>query len=369
MHNKFKKYNYKYSMYYKRMSVDDRFKHKYHTLINRSESIKNCCTYWEWDKYELNKILDLQKVSRCKVNGCPNCRTWDLAKVIYNFKFGHKEMIDRGYNPYLLTLTVPNCLGSELRDTIDSLRVTLRRFFHLFNDRYKKKAFKDRLFDINAGVSVVEITINRQDKNSYHPHLHLIVYLSNDIQQDFEKFMLGAYRKKAKDNIYFSQADLQIMILWYMAWNNISFLKSNYNKVADMFEDYYTDWQHGKKDYPKHTWCGLYMCDIRPLTDEKGVYEVFKYTYKDSQIYTYENFATIYEATFKKNLRHAHGELFHLKLDKEVGDKQALDEYIKVQESPQKLVTNYFNQLYIDYHDYVKISRFKAHGEVENIKE
>lgn len=367
MHQKFLKYNYKYSMYYKRMSEDSRFKHKSHSLINRSENIKNCCNFWEWHLYEKNKKMDLQKVSICNVNGCPNCRVWRLSKQIVNFKMGHAEMIERGYNPYLMTLTIPNCIGSELGQTIEKLRDTFRRFLQLFEEKRKGKSYKNRLFDIKAAVSVVEITVKKSDKNSYHPHLHLIVYLENDFQEDFEKFMLGAYQKKSKSNIYFSQADLQIMILWYMAWNNIPFFRKNYDDVASMFEDYYTQWQQKIFSYPVHTWCGIYMCDIRPLSDEKGVYEVFKYTYKDTHIFNYENFATIYEATFKKNLKQTHGELYHLKLDKEVGEKQALEEYLSIQEIPRTVYTKYFDQLYTTYHDYEKISRFKAREEIENV--
>lgn len=367
MHQKFLKYNYKYSMYYKRMSEDSRFKHRSHVLINRSENIKNCCNFWEWHLYEKNKKMDLQKVSICNVNGCPNCRAWRLSKQIVNFKMGHAEMIERGYNPYLMTLTIPNCIGSELGQTIERLRDTFRRFLQLFEQKRKGKSYKNRLFDIKAAVSVVEITVKKSDKNSYHPHLHLIVYLENDFQDDFEKFMLGAYQKKSKSNIYFSQADLQIMILWYMAWNNIPFFRKNYDDVANMFEDYYTQWQQKIFTYPEHTWCGIYMCDIRPLCDEKGVYEVFKYTYKDTHIFNYENFSTIYEATYRKVLKQTHGELYHLKLDKEVGEKQALEEYLSIQEIPRTVYTKYFDQLYTTYHDYEKISRFKAREEIENV--
>ena len=34
--------------------------------FNRGSRISSCCDIWVWNKYEKNKILDLQKLNRCK---------------------------------------------------------------------------------------------------------------------------------------------------------------------------------------------------------------------------------------------------------------------------------------------------------------
>ncbi|MGL5648771.1 MAG: protein rep, partial [Clostridium sp.] len=114
MDKKKKEFNSQYSDYYYSMFQEFNLK-KY---SNRSDSINDCMNLWLWDKYEKNKLLDLQKVNRCKNNRfCPNCKVLDISKFIYEFKKYYTELIPQGYKAYMLTLTVPSIPGEDLRAT------------------------------------------------------------------------------------------------------------------------------------------------------------------------------------------------------------------------------------------------------------
>jgi Plasmid rolling circle replication initiator protein and truncated derivatives len=100
-------YNNQYSKWY--IGMHEEFKNSLKSysgkLKGRADRINNCLTLWQWDLYRRNKLMVLQKVNRCMNNRfCPNCRKWDLAGAIHNFKKPLNDLLLQGYYPYLVTL-------------------------------------------------------------------------------------------------------------------------------------------------------------------------------------------------------------------------------------------------------------------------
>lgn len=340
-----------HSFYYKKYAIElgQPSNGRYY---KKSERLDSCLSFWEWDKYEQNKILDLKKVCLCNDNkACPNCRTVSVSKALHKFKPSFAEMINNDYEPYLITLTVPNVLGNELKSTIERMGKSFSRFWEWIYRPVgsKYKGFSKRLFHAMAAVRVLEITVQKDNYNMYHPHFHIMVFIEKDsyCNDDFNKYILGPFRRKSNNNIFFSHADIQIMQMWKMAYDGMT-LRSY---------DGMSDW-----------WGDLYMCDIRPLEMPCGIYEVFKYSFKDTDLHSYKNFIDIITALDGKRLRQCHGELLGLDLEEECGEKIELDEFLEIKENPQQLIVRDINELTTIYHDYRKISRFKASEEVGNIK-
>jgi len=92
-----------------------------YNLFNRAERIRNCMNYWEWYKYEINKIKDLKLVYKCKDMFCPNCRIVNISKAIVNFIPSFNRMLVAEYTPYHLVLTVPNILRDDLSEEINKM--------------------------------------------------------------------------------------------------------------------------------------------------------------------------------------------------------------------------------------------------------
>lgn len=343
-------FKYAYSQENKGTALEKRF-------VKKSNRLKECLNLWVWDKYEKNKVLDLQRVNRCNDNKfCPNCRLFSVAIAIHNFRPSFNEMIQRGYDPYLMTLTVPNVPGEELKQTIEKMNKSFSKLWEWFERPIGKgyKGFKGRYFEFRAGVKVLEVTIEKVRENYYHPHFHCIVFMPKveDHEYYFEKFIEGPYQRKTDSQIFYSRADIHIMQLWKMAYDGIKLNEKNYNDISDL-------------------WYDLYQCDIRPMEDEKGIYEVFKYTFKDADIKTYQHFITLFKALENKRMRQGHGELYNIKLEVESGEKQELVPFLEMdeKESPEQLITQEINTLIKEYHDYKKISRFKAYekDDIDNI--
>ena len=321
-------------------------------VFRRGDRIKSCLDYWAWDLYEKNKLMDLLKVNRCMNNRfCPNCKKFELAKFIHSYGKDFKSLLIKNYNPYLLTLTVPNVSGEDLRETIDNMNKAFSKFFRLFNEPIGqgKHGFKDRIIEFHGALKVLEITYNKKT-NTFHPHFHCMIFSTDYPRLEFQKDIQGAWSNKRQSYNMNSLIDIQVMKLWYMCYSKIRLTKKNYDNLSD-------------------NWFDLYMCDMREM-DEKGIYEVLKYTFKDTDVSSYYVFKTLVNSLENKRIRQGYGILRGLKCeDVEDGEKQDISEYLKEdkKESPDKLLTKGLNTLLKEYTKYKKISRFKAYKELKNL--
>lgn len=322
-------------------------------FLNRFFRMKECLDYWFWDEYKINKVLDLQKVNCCKDRFCPNCRSIAINRNIVKFSPHFKRMIEKGYNPYLMTLTIPNVLGKDLKNTVNKLNKAFTKFWRwLGKDVGRKGGYKDRLFYIPALIKVLEITVQKNNNNMYHPHFHLLAFLDNEESENFKKYIDGGFQRNTQSNIFYSDADIHIMKLWYMAYNNISI--RNYYKISN-------------------NWFDLYICDVREMDSITGIYEVFKYSFKDSDIRNYNNFKVIFDSIDGKRLRQGYGELYNIKIDDEdVEDGEeyeSIKDYLLIdeKEEPQQQVTKAIRELTTVYQEYKKISRFRNWKDIDKI--
>lgn len=342
-------YNKKYSKWYLEMSKEfEKLKVYSQKLEKRAERINNCLNFWEWDVYKKNKLMDLQKVNRCLNNRfCPNCRKWDLASAIHNLRKPLNNLLLEGYYPYLITLTVPNVTGEKLRKTIDKMNKAFRKLFGAYSYSLdgKTKGFKERLMQFEGALKVLEVTYNKE-VNTYHPHFHCMFFSTEYDESIFKKEVPGEWSNKRQCYNFYSIIDMQIMKLWTMYYNNIRLSIKNYNSFK--LED-------------------CYLCDIREM-NSAGIVEVLKYTFKDTDIVSYNVFKTLVEALDKKRIRQGYGILYNLKLEGDAeGEILDLENYLTEEETPKKLITHEIKELISDYREYTKISRKKASDELKII--
>lgn len=321
------------------------------TYYNKSERILNCLNLWTWDFYKENKIMDLIKVNRCYNNRfCPNCRLMDICKFIHKFKDVLEDYVSvKGYKLFMVTLTVPNVPGIELEDTLKKLSVTFSKFNKKFSDIGGTHGYKDRSIIINGGVRILEITYN-QLSHEFHPHYHAVVMIKDSIDLGLlEKNIIGKYSTKRLSTDYKSILDCELGLVWSMLWQNVKFNKTNLERLKYIPSNTYLDIDESIK---------LLQVDFREM-DEQGFYEVFKYTFKDTDVPNYNVFYNLEKALDRKRIRQGFGELYNLKCeDVEVGTYQEL--VLEREESPETLLTKEISELYTIYNDCIKISRFNS---------
>lgn len=345
MDSRRKKYNIKYSKYFYKLYLEYNNK----SFISRSNEISNCLNYWEWDLYKKNKIMDLQKVNRCKSRFCPNCKQLDISKFIHKFR-SIIEDYQKDYYFYFLTLTIPSVSENDLEITLSKLNKAFAKFKELYcypkitvSGKKSKKAFQDRLIDISGGIRVLEITYNKI--NGYHPHYHIFIMTKEQIPENImKKKHIARYSTNRKKIDLKSDLEKQISKVWAEVWYNTKIKDSEYN-----LSDVYFDKDNGYK---------VLEVDLREF-DERGIYETIKYTFKDSEIMNFYVFETLYFALYGKRIRQGFGILYNLKIDDtelETGEQQDL--ILEFEETPEKLITKKIIELLTDYREYKKISRY-----------
>lgn len=351
MNQKRARYNTQYSNWYTIMSEECVIENLWaysETLLRKAERMRNCLNIWQWDVYHKNKVMDLQKVNRCMNNRfCPNCRKFDLACAIHNLRGPLNKLLLDGYYPYLVTLTIPNVVSSDLRRTIEKMNKAFKKLFGAFNYPLDgtTKGFNQRYFRVAGALKVLEITYNSAN-DTYHPHFHCIFFSEEYDESLFKKNTVGEWSNNRQSYNFYSDMDIQIMKLWTMCYNGKRLTGTNYDKLN--LEE-------------------VYICDIREM-DSSGIVEVLKYTFKDSDIVNYNVFKTIEIAIEKKRIRQGYGVLYNLKLEGDIdGEVLSLEEYIIEAEDPEELYTYEIRQLINDYGEYRKISRSKAHDKIETL--
>jgi plasmid rolling circle replication initiator protein Rep len=310
-----------------------------YTIRKRAERMENCLSYWKWDIYRKNKVMDLKQVSRCKDMFCPNCRRVAVYKAIINFSHHFKMLLDIGYHPYLVTLTVPNIEATSLSDEIDKMNNAFSIFWRWLYKPFSKNGsyyggYKDRLFDAVGAVKVIEVTVQKNNWNMFHPHFHVLMFLENDFENYFIKDIPGGYQYKTKKYIFYSDADIFIQKLWKMGYDRISI--SSYKDVS-------SDWQDN------------YICDIRELVMPGGLYEVFKYSFKDIDIKDYSVFKNLFWGLKRKRLRQGYGELYNVKLDEFDFNRESIKDYLEFKdEEPQEIASSCIEDMTRKYREYKK---------------
>lgn len=135
---------------------------------NKQRRIKSCAEVLIFKECECSRTKELIKAQFCKVRLCPMCQ-WRKSLFVYHQALTICHYLKAEDFKYIfLTLTVKNCKGEHLKNTMTEISKGFDRLLRHKDMKVIKGAF--RSFDI---------TYNPQD-NTYHPHLHIILCLPKD---------------------------------------------------------------------------------------------------------------------------------------------------------------------------------------------
>jgi plasmid rolling circle replication initiator protein Rep len=169
--------------------------------------------------------LGFTPLFRCKDPLCPNCRRQNINKAINKLAPAFNMMMVYKYNPYLMTLTVPNIESIYLSKEIDKMNKAFSKLWRwLYRPFYKDGkyagGYKDRLFDAMGAIKALEVNVQKSDWSKFNVHFHVIVFLTNDCPVDFIKKYNGGHQYRTESYIAYSDADIFIQKLWKMAYDD-----------------------------------------------------------------------------------------------------------------------------------------------------
>ncbi|MER2000853.1 MAG: protein rep, partial [Lysinibacillus sp.] len=281
-----KEYNKTIIKYYERLSHEDSTLN----LASNIDNLSNCNSWWSLDHYKEQKVKDFKKTNLCKDKFCNNCKKVKQASRMTKFVPLIEEFSKDKYL-YHVVLTVPNCNGTNLKDTIKTIFKSFYSLNRYLNLNLKIKGLDFEQYGYSGSIRSLEVTFNHDD---YHPHLHCIIALDKPL--DDNRHIKNTYSKSRK-NGYRKFTDFEILIqkIWYLLNNGHKVTKKNIDELD----------------------IG-YSCTVDSI-DESSLFEVFKYMTKTkdekNNILTYDNFKTLYFALHRVRQIQGYGCFYNVKDD------------------------------------------------------
>lgn len=229
------------------------------SLRKRAEKMRECGRTLQFARTDTGH-LKLYKAYFCKVRLCPMCAWRRSLQIAAHNKaiLAYANALHGNLSWIFLTLTVKNCDGKSLPDTVNMMM----KAFNVFTGRAKYKRV------IIGHFRVLEITKNHK-RNDYHPHFHVLLCV---------------------DKNYFKSKDYINKKEWTDMWQTA--LKANYTPIVDV----------RKVRSKKQTNSLNILQSYNQAKDDldKAVLEISKYTVKDTDILrdksvTVRNINTVYD--------------------------------------------------------------------------
>lgn len=297
--------------YYRRYCIENG---NTNTFKNKINSIDTCNKFWQIDRYNYSQIKDFKRTNLCKDKFCNNCKKVKQATRMSKYIPELEQYKD---NLFHLTLTVPNVVGEDLKETIRKMSSAFRRLIYCFRGKYLSFIDFDK-YGYKGAVRSLEITFNG---NSYHPHYHCAFVFDNlTLDKNIKNTYSIDFNLNRGDKL-FSEFEIQVQKIWRMIYDDIPLNSFNYDNLE----------------------LG-YSCNCDKFR-ENDYAELFKYMTKatnelDNPL-TYDNFLTLYRSTYLIKQIQGYGCLYRINdkdLDEEV-DKVYCDilSFLLTNETPDDI--------------------------------
>ncbi|AJI54352.1 protein rep [Francisella philomiragia] len=133
--------------------------------------ICDCGRYVQFNKYKNIVTQELKKkveqATTCQYRYCPLCNYYRICSVSPQMQRALEEQQQKGNKILFLTLTIPNCQYSDLRQKIS-----------LMNKAFKRLTRLDFFNNVEAWIRTTEVTFNT--KNEAHPHFHIALAVNEN---------------------------------------------------------------------------------------------------------------------------------------------------------------------------------------------
>lgn len=293
--------------YYEKFSKECSVAFDSDLIKKKALRISDCNKFWSLDLYKKSKVKDFRKTILCHDKFCSNCKKVTQAGRMARYIPQLEAYKD---NMYHLVLTVPNCEGAELRNTIKNMSKSFKKLINYLTGHQKINGIDFSSWNYKGAVRSLEVTF--KNYNSYHPHFHVGILLDNlELKKDkINKFAFDFRGGEMTLKALFSDEEILIQKIWYLLINNKKVTK----KAID--------------DLPEG-----YSCMINKFNDNDYA-ELFKYITKSTDekgnILTYEHFVNLYYGLYRIKQIQGYGVLFNISDDSDLeGLEEAYNNYIQ----------------------------------------
>ncbi|TMV42791.1 hypothetical protein FE783_36885, partial [Paenibacillus mesophilus] len=244
-------------------------------VYRKLDTMSRCNQKWYLDVYQDARIKDFKKTHLCKDKFCNNCKKVKQASRMQRFIPEIEAFKD--HKKIHLVLTLPNCSGPDLPDTIKLIFTKFQKLTEYLSGTKKIKGIDIHNWGYNGAVRSLEVTYK---KHSYHPHLHVLLVMDKRFELGKKQHVNSFSKKYGKVQRMFSDKEILIQKIWYLLLNSIKVTKQAIHDLEIGYSSMMDEFKEG--DY----------------------HELFKYMTKGNGsetgeaegLMTYDNFKTLYFA-------------------------------------------------------------------------
>ena len=284
------------------------------TMKKRVERLAGCNRVWDTETYEASHVRVLLRTFLCKDRFCPNCQAVKRM-ILWNRLQPYMEWNKDSL--YHMTLTVPNCTGEELYDTVRHMADCFKILVDYLGGHRKARGVDLLQYDFKGCFRSLEIKC--KGENLYHPHFHVAAVWGNGGALEDKHIFNEFSHSKGYDDRLFSDFEVTIQRLWWLIING---QRRSYHNIAE------------------DDTLGRYSCvadKYQPDDCEKLIAYVIKGSPMEG--ITDRDFRTLYQTLRNCRQIQGYGDLYHVKSVEGTGDYteqdyQALEQYIINGEQP-----------------------------------
>lgn len=290
------------------------FKTKCH---KRSQRILECGRKVSTTQWKQSNIHHIQSVQLCADKFCGNCQKQFANRREHKYT-PLLQVLSQQYDLYHIALTVPNCTGFFLLETVGNILKAFGKLMKFMLCRKKIRGLPFEGLGCRGAIRSLEITMNEQ-MSTYHPHLHCVFVFRKNLNLDKPKVFTNSFSySKGRKVQQFSAFEVLIQKLWRLCYDGDKVTKS---ALENLPEGYSCIVNYANGQYHQ-----IFKYAVAGLLAEKK-----KAMRKDGNVQrglSYDEFKDLYFALENRRALQGYGCFYGLKLDEaelnadDVGDEE-----------------------------------------------
>lgn len=285
----------------------------------RAERILQCGRTVSTSTWKESKVHHIKSVQLCADKFCGNCQKQFANRREHRYT-PLLNVLNEKYDLYHVALTVPNCTGFFLPDTVGKILKAFAKLMKFLLCRKKIRGLPFEGLVCRGAIRSLEITMN-ESMSTYHPHLHCVFVFRKDVNLDKPKVFTNNFSfSKGRKVQQFSAFEVLVQKLWRLCYDGDKVTKAAIESLTEGYSCIVNYADGNFHQIFKYAVAGL-------LADKK------KAMRKDGNIQrglSYTEFKDLYFALENRRALQGYGCFYGLKLDEaELNAEDAADEEIR----------------------------------------
>lgn len=276
-------------------------------MSKRASRVLRCGRFIDTLRFNELKIHEVQGMKLCGDKFCGNCQK-QLANARERKYAPLLNELEKYFDIYHITLTVPNVVELFLPKTVEDIFNAFAKMIKYLSERKKIKGINFGGLGYIGAIKSLEITHNLS-KNTYHPHLHCIFGFKKGLNLDLPKVFVNAFSfNRGRCENKWSAFEVFIQKLWKVCFDGDRVTK----QTIETSDGYSCKVNRADGNYHQ-----IFKYVVKGLLDDKAAQQRKNRDKIDNGL-TYEEFRALFFALEGRRSMQGYGCFYSLKFDDSV---------------------------------------------------